>query len=462
MRPITIKLLFCFVFAILFSTLLPAQQFYWVRGGGSNASIPFSGNSCEATRYMCTDPNGNIYALSTINNATAYADTFSAPTYGSYYNLLITSYNCSGQMRWGKMISSSGGNCIAYGIKADNHGHIYIAGQMFNGTLHIGNDTTIPGLLNQDQALLQLDTTGHFKWIRYVGNNTSATILNDLGYGSVALDSSDNPHLFNNARYGVPLSPTLTSHTGNADLTYDRMGNLLSIKPYQIDSTLIVVNVIIDRQSNKAFARGYRGDTWSGGGGGGDSSAYNFIAEFDTDRNLRWVDTIGTGYDQEGTVAGVVADGYGHLYLSGGGYDYMFYQGHAINHPPDDTGPYIAYIMKTDTAGNMEWIRQCNGHYNVGYNSITLDRNNRVAATGGFIIAANIGTDTVFTSAQSSMFTVLDTSGAFIAMQRIHGDGPNTGALCITSDEIGRPWRHGFRYYTGYTYPFLSYRRRCY
>jgi len=174
MKQIVIKLSLCFFAIILPAASIQAQQFKWVTGGGTSEDFSSSPSSEERTEFMCTDPNGNIYALNQVGNNPIYADTFyrSGGTYGADQNILLTSYNCNGVMRWAKLIASSGGECIPYGITADDLGHIYVAGYLTNETLYVGNDTTIPGAGFQDEGLIQYDTSGHFHWVRYVGDNT--------------------------------------------------------------------------------------------------------------------------------------------------------------------------------------------------------------------------------------------------------------------------------------------------
>ncbi len=114
MKGILTTFLICL---ITFSLVLPshAQQFKWASGGGTIydfSSLPSAQN--EQVKRMCTDPNSNVYALSQLGDDPVTADTFHATPYGAVNNILMTSYNCLGQMRWAKLIGSSGGDCISY------------------------------------------------------------------------------------------------------------------------------------------------------------------------------------------------------------------------------------------------------------------------------------------------------------------------------------------------------------
>jgi hypothetical protein len=235
-----------------------AQNFKWVKGGGA----PTTSN--QHTDFMCTDPNGNVYALSTLGgNAPLIADTFhSSFYYGTNNIILITSYNCNGQMRWAKPIGSSGGACTPFGIAADSLGHIYVTGQLIHNsgaqTLYIGNDTVITGSLFLTTSLLQFDTAGQFNWIRFVGPNTFAGAV---ALGSLAdpltIDNANNAHYFCYIQQsGIPIMTGVTSIYGVYDITYNTSGTMLSAVRLDLDSEWYLHGVIIDPVTNKLYSSG--------------------------------------------------------------------------------------------------------------------------------------------------------------------------------------------------------------
>ena len=178
---LSLLLLLCIYFPV------SAQSYNWVRGGGSTQTFSISMEQ-ETVSYMCTDPNGNIYALSKVGIYPVTADTFYWPGgIGSSQSILFTSHNCNGQMRFAKLITGTGNH--PSGVAADSMGHVYIA---FDGShsgtnpLRIRHDTTISDFANCREAIMQYDTSGSINWIRFVGNNTYAT-LTGTGYRSMVL-----------------------------------------------------------------------------------------------------------------------------------------------------------------------------------------------------------------------------------------------------------------------------------
>ena len=129
-----IKLCLCIVaFFSVFS--LRGQQFSWVKGGGTGQDLT-TAYASEAVYSMCTDPNGNIYALSIVGNTSISADTFWRPSgaFGANNNIFVTSYSCNGQMRWAKLVASSGAACNAMAIKADKCIGTFHATAIINNT----------------------------------------------------------------------------------------------------------------------------------------------------------------------------------------------------------------------------------------------------------------------------------------------------------------------------------------
>ena len=431
----------CFFIFFQGVTISNAQQFKWVKGGGSTEDMtgtPAVYN--EQVDYICTDINGNIYAASQVGDNHIIADTFLKSSVISQGNILITSYTCDGQMRWAKLIYSSGGDCISYGIVTDNIGHVYLAGYLTNGVLHIGNDTTISGLIYQSEGLIQFDTSGHFNWVRYVGNNTIATEIGALSYGStVGIDGGNNVHFFNSMKYGVPVTPSVMSHSGMYDLAYNSSGMLLSAKHLMIDSTLVIFGGALDRESGKFYAYGYRNTAFVP-----DSSYSPYLAAFDTARNLIWKDTLGGPYGGGSTgITGAVTDGYGNLYLSGLSPGYVTYNGVTVT-------PVVGgqlFVMKTDTNGNLKWLTHFDSPHFINCWGVTLASTNKVAAAG--IMSGNVisGSDTTYWNymeGQNAFVPIVDTSGTLVSVQQIHGNGFYDGATAITSDKIGNLYIGGY------------------
>ena len=420
-----------------------AQQFQWVKGGGTNQSSTYLTNRPEGTYYTCTDVNNNLYALSIVGNTAIHADTFyRSGAYGVDLNLLVSSYDCSGQMRWAKLIGSSAGFSYPLGLVVDSVGRLYVACSSPNGTLHIGNDTSITTSINKVLNLIRFDTLGHFNWIYQVGDNTPANrAATYTAYASLALDNANNVHLIPNVNFGSMLTPTVLSHMGNYDLKFNPSGTLLSARRLLQDSTIGVIGSTIDKQNNTLYAYGYRNPYFT------DSSHYCFIAAFDTSGNRKWIDTFADPLAVHGVVVtGIAPDGAGHLYVSGCGNYYVMYGADTIGPPPGS--PYgwnVSFIMKTDTGGHMQWASRCNGNSVNDLDGVTMMSGNRVAAIGSFDVKLTCGSDSVYntTPGADPFLFVVDTAGHPLALKQLHGNGYQDYGRSIATDRLGNLYLGG-------------------
>jgi len=435
MKGLPLQITLCILTFLINANCIHAQQFQWVHGGGATSSTN------EQTDFMCTDPHGNIYALSLVGNGPVTADTFNGTAYSSPDNILITSYNCNGQMRWAKLITSSGGDCTPYGIAADSLGNIYVAGNYYQSgqTTYIGHDTAIHGTASQYLiiGLVQFDTSGHFNWIRYVGNNTLATAEGTGAlYNPITLDNANNVHYFCYVRSGVTLMAGVTSVYGTYDLTYNPAGTLLSAVRLDLDSEFYIQGGVIDPATKKLYAYGQGGTS-----GGLDTF---FAAAYDASRNLIWqyfADAGATGYASY--ITGVALDHSKHLHFAGGGdFSSFGFNGDTVYNTHFSGLTDISVIMTTDTNGTVEWIKHYDGDLDInGFNAITLLPNNKIAAIGTFEgeVIDDGGTNVITPAGDGAgpYFVIVDSAGDLQTMQQIYGIGTYNDGLAATSDKVG-------------------------
>lgn len=421
------------IFFLLISNCLNlnAQTFKWVKGGGSTADL--SGSTItdwEASDFMCTDLHGNIYSLNIVGSPSIVADTFHASAYGANNAILLTSYTCNGQMRWAKLIGS-GYEMKGYGLVTDNIGHIYVAGQYPNNSsypLHIGYDTTFHAGRYLTVGLIQLDTDGHFNWMKFVGNDAVTSASNLFG-NCLVVDTANNAHFFCEMNSGIVLSTGDTSVGGNYDLIYNQSGSLVRTFRLGLDSAYFLNGAVIDPTSNKLYICGENvlGHT----GAVGDSF---FAAAFDTGRSLLWqyFTNFGSGVTQ------LTIDQSKHLHFSGGTNVGVFsFNGDSVSatYYFED----MSIVMTTDTNGRSEWIKHYDCDLSVNYlGSITQLPNNKVAAAGTFAGDLSDGTHTLTSgSGQNPYFVILDSAGNVESLQLLNADGFYNGSSSIISDKAG-------------------------
>lgn len=435
------SILFFVVFFFFNIGAASAQQFKWVRGGGTGASLVTYPND-EGVYYMCTDYNGNIYTLSVVGYGTVIADTFSQVSPFLGVNALFSSYTCSGQMRFSKLIGSSA-NALPQGLALDSFGHVYLAVDLPHGTgshfVNLGYDTSFSTFINNRESIIQYDTSGHLHWMRFVGNN-SATSYTVGGNGTMlAIGRNNNPHLISYMRSGVVISPSFTSVFGTQDMEYDSSGNLLSCHRLQLDSSLAGSGAATDKQSGKLYLYGARSPAFS------DSSFHPYLAAFDTNRHLIWKDTLSNPYYPNNVVfSSIVVDSGGHLYLSGVGPRVAVYKNDSVKNllsTPFTPSAPVSFVLKTDTAGNPFWMNGFSG--STGVNSLlglTLMPANKLAVVGYMGGKVKNGYDSIVSytgEGHNSDFAILDTGGNVLTLQQIHGTGFYDQAKVVVADAAG-------------------------
>src|SRR6185437_6615272 len=248
-------LLICLLLFSFFST--NAQQYKWVTGGGSSTFTTITASNESVTR-MCTDDNNNVYVVSPMGNNNIKADTFSMikshySLSGFYYNMFFASYDCNGNMRWGKLLEAPGAAGI-WGIVYDRKGNIYCGGALSGGDKYVGNDTFIKDP-NYTGFLAKYDTSGKLKWINFMGPDTPNTGLNTGGFGDIDIDGQGYVHFYSWLGNNVQLTPTVLSVRGTYDLKYDTSGNIVNAVRLPIPAVnSYIVNVAINKKNDVVYA----------------------------------------------------------------------------------------------------------------------------------------------------------------------------------------------------------------
>ncbi len=439
--------LLCLIACLSTLISLNAQQFQWVHGGGTAYDLTSSGSGhYEQVKYMCTDPNGNIYVLSQVGNDPVFADTFNETSIGVNPNVVLTSYNCNGQMRWAKLLQNTGYGVTPFGLQADSLGNIYVAGSFSAGgtIMYIGNDTTIgpPASNYLSVGLIKFDTSGHFKWIRYVGPNSFAgeTAVASLA-DAIAIDGANNMHYLCYVQAtGTPLTPTVTSVYGVYDMAYAPSGTLLSATRLDLDSEWYVRGAVIDPATNKMYVYGEVNQSF---GAGVDTF---FAAAFDISRNKLWQYFCGHGDDN--AFSGIVLDNAKHLHFSGSTQSATFsFNGDSVSR--SHLGGDMSVVMTADTNGHVEWFRNFEGTLSVNlFSSITLLPNNKVAAIGTYVgeVLDESGANIVTPPGMDWLpyFVIVDSAGDLQTIQSLYGDGFYNQGTATASDKVGNIYIGGY------------------
>ena len=331
-------------------------------------------------------------------------------------NMLIVKTDSRGQLVWQKMIGEKNQNDMANSVCQDKIGDFYIAGALVSrgeqesaiikvsqsGKLiwqkiypHVGADVIEGISLTRDGGLV---ATGYCNSNQY----GSRFIVMD-GEGLLMKIDADGKLLWEKTLVSLPQGMMAYE----VDEGYAIAGTVWKYKEGKQDHQDVCL-VITDHEGNEQWSRTY-GDTteWdqcydfavtSDGGYifAGHTRSYGvanwdfFLLKIDKNRNEQWHRTFGQprGYNpdyihDESYGVKETPDG-GFVMVGGTGDEYPYSES---GHPKGSSDLWLAYLVKTDVHGNLEWegiYGSPSGHNAGEYLDVTRD--------GGFIIFSDSDT----------------------------------------------------------------------
>ena len=339
-------------------------------------------------------------------------------------------------MRWAKLIESYD-YANAGGI-ACNAGSIYLVGTLTGNNKHIGDDTSITSQYLRSFTS-RFDTSGQFKWIRFIGQDNPATELLTGGAGAIAVDGYGYIHNFNVIDSGLLILPAVTSALGSYDLKYDSSGNLLSATKIPcLDSTWIINKVVFSKTDGKYFATLLPNGVYT-------ATSNNAVCAIRPDESLIWMDSTGS----YANINGIDYQGGNKIYVcGGGGYPGSFtFGGITTTNTIFPTFYSFATIFSLDTTGIAHWVYNLQGNSGINiFTDISIMPSGKLAATGTFGGIGIHGTDTLISTTGETInpfFVITDSSGNTIKLDQLHGSGYYDLGNVISCDQIGNVYLGG-------------------
>ena len=332
----------------------------WVTQLGETTVANGGNNSGSDQCYsVAVDDLGNVYCAGYTTGALGEAN-------GGSRDAFIMKLNSSGSLQWvtqlgGTTIASGGNNSgsdYCNSITLDDSGNIYCAGYTTGalGEAHGGG--------TYDVFIMKLNSSGDLEWVTQLGDTTIASGGNNSGderCKSVALD--DTGIYCGGYTYGslgeanggsydlfvmkLDLSGTLQWVTQLGGTTTANGGN--NSEDDRCNS------VALDDSGNLYCAGRTTGDLGEANGGNDDT----FVVKFDSSGTLQWMTQLGGttaasgGTNSEEDVCNsVTSDDSGNIYCAG------FTEG---NLGEANAGDYDAFIMKLNSSGDLQWVKQLGG-----------------------------------------------------------------------------------------------------
>lgn len=274
--------------------------------------------------------------------------------------------------------SSSGGeSCNA--VTTDTAGNIYCAGHTDGDLAEASGGAT-------DAFVMKLDNRGSVQWIRQLGrvSNIFGSSLNHDFCNGVAVDSAGNVYcaggtssqLSGGGTGGVFLQPFV--------MKMDSRGNVLWVK--ESDGYGSCTGVATDNAGGIYCA----GTTTSSLGEKPGGSYDAFVMKLNSGGQLQWIRQLGAVSNKYGSSAGadhgnaVAVDGMGNVYCAGRTNGNL-----AEKRGGGDSGNDDAFVMKLNSGGVIQWVKQLGSVSNKFGSSTGSDSCNGVAVdSAGSIVCA--------------------------------------------------------------------------
>ena len=164
-----------------------------------------------------------------------------------------------------------------------------------------------------------------------------------------------------------------------------------------------------------------------------------FFAKYDVAGNINWVQSYGSPGNDKGEA--IVVTPSGDCYTTGYFSSSTDFGGTTLN----SIGGYDIFIMKTNSAGVVQWVRRAGGEGNDRGNGIAIDASGNVYVTGTYYQSATFNNATITAPTKCGSFlSKYDSNGQFQWARSAGAGGDTTKSNGVAVDENGNIYLTGY------------------
>ena len=290
-----------------------------------------SGGTMQWTRQIGTSHDDVACSIAVDGSGNSYITGYTTGDLGgpmhSAVDAFIVAYDSGGTVRWSRQIGTSMLD-MAWGIAVDGSGNSYITGHTYG---NLGG----PNQGGRDAFIVACDSAGTEQWTRQIGSS------GDDNARRIAVDGSGNSYVtgYTDGDLGGPNQ----GYTDAFIVKYDSGGTEQWRRQIGTGGPDAAWDVALDSSGNSYIA----GSTFGDLGGPNQGSEDAFIVKYDSGGVVQWMSQVGTtGQD---FARGIAVDASGNRYVTGISSGDLGGPNHGISD---------AFIVKYDTVGPVQWIRQ--------------------------------------------------------------------------------------------------------
>ncbi|MBN1989450.1 MAG: T9SS type A sorting domain-containing protein [Bacteroidales bacterium] len=366
-------------------TNLQAEEWNWAKQAG--------GVWEDSGEAICTDNQGNVYAVGKFSGIAQFGD-FSIQTVGGF-DIYITKMDKNGNFLWAKRAGGNGGD-VARGVAVDSEGNVVVVGTYRSNN---NNNATFGHIQVSGGGLFvtKLDSEGNFLWVSRTDGNVAAD-----GF-AVDLDQNDNIYVT-----GV-FQSTVT------------FGN------YTLNGT--------ESSQGTAF----------------DAA---FITKLNNEGTFLWAKSIEV--PEDGWLVArsysIKADPEGNNYIAGYYDGTAIFGETTLDSYSDGTGSFNVFITKLNSEGEFVWANHATlpndeAQAAAYAHAIAIDSDQNVYITGEYQGTPKFGTTVLAQPNYINLFVAkLNSSGQFLWALGNGADNENWGSSIVVDNEgycyVGGKWGH--------------------
>lgn len=332
------------------------------------------------------------------------------------------------------------GNDLGLSIATAPSGNSYVTGR-FNAAASFGS-ATVTSYGGPDIFVAKYNALGVSLWARHAGSTDTQDPYGDEG-GGIDIDASGNCYVTGNfkgqATFGATVIGNALSTNRNIFLAkYDTNGNLLWVDcPVSSGSNNYARSVAVDAAGN-SYITGFLGGGTNTFGSFILSGAGGYVVKYDATGTVVYATKFGVNGAID--LYGIDIDAAGNAYTTG----YLTTSETINSQTYTATGMRDAVLIKVNAAGNFQWLRQSTGLNNSNTMSFAVcsDGANGIFLCGDFDNTAIFGTDTLTAGFMFSEIFVARYDTAGNAIWAIQSTSPSFSmpgeARAITCDANNR------------------------
>ncbi|HRH03924.1 MAG TPA: T9SS type A sorting domain-containing protein [Bacteroidia bacterium] len=414
--------------------------------GNFRWAFGFAGFDHGIGRSVAVDKNENVYFAGIFTHTIDFDPgpaTFNMTSTGTgqQYDVFILKLDSGGNFIWAKQFGGNQGDEVL-AMTLDDFGNIYTCG-IFRTTADFDpgpntfNLSVTPGVGYLDAFISKLDANGNFKWAKQIGGlkNELAFAITSDGEGNVITTGT-----FQDSADFDPGPLVYNLYAGRSFISkLDSLGNFVWAKS------------LSGMNESKTVTSDLNGNVIVGGSFYGscdfDPGVSNyvlnalvwdiFITKLDADGSFIWAKGfVGTNTEYQDCIT---HDAFGNIYAGGRFSSTVDFDPGPATYNLINTNPGASkmYLLKLDANGNLRWAHGFGGIALASCNSIAIDNQGHVYATGSYsftvdfnpssgnnLLTSTLFTDDVYVAKYSQCLTT--TSQSIVACESFNWIDGNT------------------------------------